>query len=79
METNEKTVRHDYIFTLPAAEGHFMCERYVYVTAANWEEARARMLEKYGTRWAFQYEAQEFFDNCSRMGLSTMMVESIEA
>lgn len=79
METKEKMVRHDYIFTLPAAEGLCMCERFVYITAANWEEARAKMFEKYGTRWAFQYEAQEFFDDCSRQGLSTMMVESIEA
>lgn len=52
--------KHNYIFTFGC--GHANEGQYQLVQASSWSKARAIMIAKHGTAWAFQY-TQEVWDS----------------
>lgn len=54
------SVEKDWIFTFGCGQKH--AGHYVRIKGT-YKEARAKMIEKFGTEWAFQYEASEFFES----------------
>lgn len=51
----------DWIFTFGAGQKHE--GYYVRVTADSYDNARKKMVDKYGIEWAFQYSSEEW-DRC---------------
>lgn len=67
-----------YIFTfgLGGPNAHV----YQPVSASGWEEARKAMLDKHGTKWAFQYTEEEFEDGRGRGYFSNLEpLETLQA
>ena len=48
----------EYIFTFGV--GHALEGKCVRIAAETMEEARGKMVEKYGTHWAFGYSAEDW-------------------
>lgn len=47
-----------WIFTFGCGQTHE--GRYIRIYACDYDEARAEMIRRYGTEWAFQYSEQEW-------------------
>lgn len=54
---NEESHIRTWFFTF--GHGHPLNKFYIGVIAPTWQEARAAMTEIFGTKWAFQYEAND--------------------
>jgi len=56
-----------YVFTFGLGHLLGLHKYHLEITAPSFERARDRMMELCGTKWAFQYEAEEFYMNQEKM------------
>ena len=50
---------NEFIFTFGAGQTPHGLGKFVSVMANSWEEARAKMVERFGSKWAFQYASRK--------------------
>ena len=53
-------------------DGNSLAHMFVKVTADNYMKARILMVNKYGIKWAFQYEEDNFLPQIEQFGLTEL-------
>ena len=59
-----------YYFTFGC--GSRFHDKYIRITASDWEKAREIMFEQFGNKWAFQYDEEKFAGKPEEYSLSEL-------